>query len=73
MIRTPTANKHGRVGVKRRRFTTNQQLRQRNASLERRHQQMMEGLYEVYKMTAKSKTGVARHVHDYVAQYIEAE
>lgn len=83
---TPTKNKHGRVGVRRRRPTTNQALRQRNTSLERRHQQMLQGMVptltyqklanvvdEIYVMTAKSKTGVARKVHDYVAQWVEQD
>lgn len=76
------ANKHGRVGVKRRRPTTNQALKERNNSLEHRHQQMLLGtvptrtyerlvgmLDEIQVMTSKSKTGVARKVHDYILTY----
>lgn len=79
-------NKHGRVGVKRTRYTTNQQLRQRCAQLERavrtpkamgtvpvqRVAPLWLALVEVQRMTEKSKTGVAKHVREYVTEVLEA-
>lgn len=80
-----TANKHGRVGVKRRRPTTNQALRQQNNELA--HELMRQAqvsvpvqraapiwlaLVEVEQMTSRSKTGVARKVHDYVSEFLQS-
>jgi hypothetical protein len=80
-----TANKHGRVGVKRRRPTTNQMLRLYCKSLEKKLNDVSQSsvplpkaaalwlaLVEVDKMTEKSKTGVAKKVHDYVNEFLTA-
>lgn len=81
----PKKNKPGRVGVKRRRPTTNQALKARNSELETKLHSVQDGsvstvrfdnamdcIRKVHEMTDKSRTGVAHKVNELVTGFLGA-